>query len=97
MGIGRVIAILVGLFLILALVFGLWIWQISKLVDKDCTEGPAFWCQNKANWDLCDKSTDGITYHDYCCKDNSSYMKKIDTQNSDPNTNGFNKNCGKSE
>lgn len=79
MEIGGVIAILAVLFIISILAIGLFIWQISKLVDKDCTEGPAFWCQNKANWDLCKKSNDSTTYHSYCCNDNNK--KYIDDPN----------------
>jgi hypothetical protein len=93
MEIGGVIAILAVLAIISILAIGLFIWQISKLVDKDCTEGPAFWCQNKANWDLCKKSNDGTTYHDYCCKSNKDYINKLNIQDQDPSTNGYNANC----
>ena len=66
---------------------------MSKLVHKDCREGPAFWCQNKTNWDLCKKSDDGTTYHDYCCKSNDDYANKLNIQDKNPSINGYNANC----
>lgn len=93
MEIGGVIVILVVLGLLVSLAFGILFWQMSKLVHKDCTEGPAFWCQNKANWELCKESDDGTSYHDYCCKSNADYVNKLNIQNQDPNTNGYYANC----
>lgn len=97
MEIGGVVVILVILGVLVVSAFGIMIWQMSKLVHKDCTEGPAFWCENKANWDLCNKSDDGTSYHDYCCKSNADYVNKLNIQDQDPSTNGYNRNCGKSK
>ena len=74
-----------------ALIVGLFF--LGKYSKKKCTDGPAFWCANPTNWALCVDNTRKHSYDDYCCKDNKTWMDKIDTKDPDPHTNGFNKHC----
>lgn len=63
----------------------------KKFLQSKCVEGPAFWCADRLNWNLCVDDTE--KYDDYCCKDNQTWMSRTGTQNVDPATNGFDDNC----
>lgn len=67
-------------------------WQMDES-RKRCSEGPAFYCANKNNWNMCAQG-DKHKYEDFCCKSNEQWMDNTGTKDPDPHTNGFIQNCG---
>ena len=63
-----------------------------KYKKNQCTDGPAFWCESRMNWDTCNTSS-SQTYDKYCCGDNRTWMARNGYTDPDPDTNGFNDNC----
>lgn len=66
--------------------------SVINTQKKKCLNGPAFYCANKDNWDLCNSNSDR-KYADFCCDTNAKWMDNIGTKDPDPNTNGFLKQC----
>jgi hypothetical protein len=88
---------LVILFILLGLAFvALIVFFVSVVMEtkKQCTDGPAFWCASPLNWKMCVDDSKKHTYKKHCCDGGvKKWMDMMDTKDSDPNTNGYNKHC----
>lgn len=70
-------------------------YSIYKYREKNCPD-KSFWCANRGNYEICKtyNDNDTTTYKKDCCVGgNDNWVQMMGTEDKNPNTNGYNKNC----
>jgi len=69
------------------------IYSVYKYKQRHCSD-KSFWCANRLNYNICKNDNDNSSnYKNDCCVNNDDWVEMMNTQDKDPNTNGYNKNC----